>query len=311
MELAPICLFTYNRLEETKLTIEHLQKNNLAKESNIYIFSDGAKNESSFNSVQAVRQYLKTVDGFNQITVIEAAVNKGLAESIKSGVTKVISKYGTAIVVEDDLITSVNFLDYMNESLAFYKNIDDVFSISGFCPEIDKSSSEPHDAFFWGRAHSWGWATWLSCWESVDWDIKDWEEFSKDPQKVKEFNSYGTDLFGMLKKSMKGKINSWYIRFNYNQFKQGKLTVYPFKSKVINIGFTEEATHCDTYNRNKIVFDRSVNNDFSLPKVLEIKLSIRKQLFNYKSIRYRIIGKLLTYAMKLGILKQRTKGLIK
>ncbi len=128
---------------------------------------------------------------------------------------------------------------------------------------------------------------------------------------MKAFNSYGSDLFGMLKKSMLGKISSWYIRFNYSQFIQGRLTVYPFKSKVINVGFMGGATNCDTYNRNSVLFDQSDQTVFVMPTITETDPDIRRQLLKYKSVYYRIIGKVLTYLMKSKIIKQRTKGLVK
>jgi len=111
----------------------------------------------------------------------------------------------------------------------------------------------------------------------------------------------------MLKKSMLGKINSWYIRFTYNQFKQDKLTVYPFESKVINIGFMDSATHCDTYNRNKVMFDSTLKKEFSLPIEFFIDPKIRKQLYKYKSLTHRATGKILTFCMRLGLIKQRTQ----
>jgi hypothetical protein len=310
-KMAPICLFTYNRLVETRLTIESLKCNYLAMDSELTIFSDGPKNEDSIKAVQDVRNYLKTITGFKNITIIERDMNFGLAKSIITGVTQVINDFGSVIVLEDDLITSKNFLSFMNQSLKYYKYIDKVFSVSGFCLEIDKPNNLSNDAFFWGRAHSWGWATWDDRWATVDWSIADWSDFKHDRKRIKEFNSYGTDLFGMLRKSMLGKINSWYVRFNYNQFKQARLTVYPFESKVVNIGFTDSATHCDTYNRNSVLFDQSGKIDFEMPEVTEIVPSIRTQLFKYKSISYRIVGKLLTYLMKLRIIKQRVKGLVK
>jgi hypothetical protein len=311
MEYSPICLFVYNRLSETMRTAEALRNNFLASESNLFIFSDGWKNELSKEDVLSVRGFIKSIEGFKSITIIESNTNKGLAMSIISGVTGVISEHGSAIIVEDDLITSNNFLTFMNTSLTTYKEKKRIFSVSGFCLEIDKPISHSADAFFWGRAHSWGWATWTDRWATVDWSIEDWDEFSSDRKRVKEFNSFGTDLYGMLKKSMLGKINSWYIRFNYSQFSQNGLTVYPFKSKVFNIGFTESATHCDTYNRNSVIFDRSGNRSFEMPVNMEIDPDIRKQLFRYKSLNYRIIGKLLTYLLKFKIIKQKTTGLIK
>jgi hypothetical protein len=47
----------------------------------------------------------------------------------------------------------------------------------------------------------------------------------------------------MLKSQMIGKIDSWAIRWCYNQFKYNRYTIYPTKSKLINNGFDEKGTH--------------------------------------------------------------------
>ena len=116
--LAPICLFTYNRIDELKLTIKALQQNFLAVESDLVIFSDGGKDENSWEKVNHVRQYLRSVSGFRSLEIVESPNNKGLANSIITGVSSVTEKQQKVIVLEDDLITSTNFLDYMNQCLS-------------------------------------------------------------------------------------------------------------------------------------------------------------------------------------------------
>lgn len=68
--LAPIVLFVYNRPDHTKQTVEALQKNELAKESELFIYSDEAKNEEARKSVDEVRTFIDAVDGFKKVTVI-------------------------------------------------------------------------------------------------------------------------------------------------------------------------------------------------------------------------------------------------
>src|SRR5690606_5372017 len=155
-ELSPICLFTYNRLYETKQTVDSLKKNNLAKESVLYIFSDGWKNENSKISVQAVRNYLDTITGFKEIYVIKNSINKGLAKSITDGVSKVLDLFETVIVLEDDIITSPNFLDFMNQALFFYSGDKSIQTISGYTPLVKLKE----DNFKFDRPFPWGWATW-------------------------------------------------------------------------------------------------------------------------------------------------------
>ncbi|WP_141089548.1 glycosyltransferase, partial [Campylobacter concisus] len=101
--LAPIVLFVYNRLDHTKQTIEALQKNEISNKSDLFIYSDAAKNEESKQKVADVREYIKSINGFKNITIIEREKNYGLANSIIDGVTKIVNEYGKVIVLEDDL----------------------------------------------------------------------------------------------------------------------------------------------------------------------------------------------------------------
>ena len=80
--LAPICLFTYNRLSETQQTVNKLQANYIANNSDLYIFSDGPKNDTDEKKITIVRDYIKNINGFKSIHIIESKSNQGLANSI-------------------------------------------------------------------------------------------------------------------------------------------------------------------------------------------------------------------------------------
>ena len=165
---APVCLFTYNRLEETRKTLEALSANYLAKESDLIVFSDGAKSDDDVEKVEAVRAYLKTLSGFKSINISEAGSNNGLASSIISGVTEVLKDRKKVIVLEDDLISAPNFLDFMNQALDFYKDEQEIFSISGYTMDLDSLSKHNKDYYLNYRASSWGWATWDDRWKEID-----------------------------------------------------------------------------------------------------------------------------------------------
>jgi hypothetical protein len=153
-ELAPICLFVYSSLEETKLTVESLRKNILASKSELFIFSDGSKNIDFLAKVVAVRKYIHTIEGFAKVTIYESDENLGLSNSIISGVTKIISVFDKVIVLEDDLILSENFLCYMNQSLSFYREVKRVLSVSGYSFHLRYHKSYNYDVAFSLRASS-------------------------------------------------------------------------------------------------------------------------------------------------------------
>ena len=179
--LSPIVLFVYNRLEHTKRTVGALKKNKLAKESQLYIFSDAPKNDEAVPMVKQVRKFIKKVDGFKKVEIIERNKNFGLANSIITGVTEVINKHGKVIVLEDDIVTSPAFLVYINRLLEVYKNNKKIYAITGYNQpsRIMKIPKDyPYDVYFHPRAASWSWGTWKDRWNKADWEVKDFEKFS-------------------------------------------------------------------------------------------------------------------------------------
>ena len=243
---APVVLFVYNRLDHTMNVIDSLSKNLGACDTDLYVFSDAAKTENGQDKVNAVRGYIRKTDwrnGFKKVTIVEAEENKGLAKSIIGGVTKILEEYGKVIVVEDDLVLSKYFLDYMNGALDYYKDVEDIWAISGYSFPLKSLKKYPHDVFYSYRGCSWGWATWLDRWEKTDWEVKYYPKLMSDKEWQKRFNRGGADLTGMLGMQMEGKINSWAIRWVFTQSNLGMYTVYPKNSYILNDGCDGSGTH--------------------------------------------------------------------
>jgi hypothetical protein len=278
--LAPIVLFVYNRPNHTMQTIEALQKNELASESELFIYSDEAKDDDARESVDKVRKYIGNIDGFKKVTVIKREINWGLANSIIDGVTNTINKYKKIIVLEDDLVTNKYFLKFMNEGLDLYEKDNQVASIHGYIYPID---SLP-DNFFIKGADCWGWATWENKWDIFEPDGKKLlkELTVKNLAKEADFNdSYG--FTKMLKDQINGNNNSWAIRWYMSAFLKNMVTLYPGQSYVQNIGFDSQGTHCGKSD----IFNINLNTDFIFQKIkTNENPEIRKKIeFYFKSIK--------------------------
>jgi len=291
MSLAPIVIFTYKRLETLKSAIDALKKNILASESELIIFSDAALNEKDKQPVANVREYIRNIQGFKTITIYESSENKGLAMSIIDGVTKVVDKFGKIIVLEDDLIVSSNFLSFMNQSLDYFQDKMTVFSVAGYTTPINKPKG---DIYFTMRASSWGWATWRNRWNNVDWSIKEYQALKKDKRFKVSFNRMGSDMYKMLNDQIEGRINSWAIRWCFDQYLRQAFTVYPTISKVINIGTGGDATHTkDKFNRFRTNLDKSENTEFKLNPKIELDEYYLRQFCRQFSVLTRIKYRLL------------------
>ena len=162
MQIAPIALFVYNRPRHVRYCIESLQKNFLADKSELFIFSDGAKDCGQEKNVRSVREYIRNIQGFKRLHIVEQPENKGLASNIISGVTDLVEKYGRVIVLEDDLIVSPWFLTFMNEALETYKDEENIVNVNG---HLLKGKEPFPETFLLSFANSWGWGTWKRGWD--------------------------------------------------------------------------------------------------------------------------------------------------
>lgn len=300
-QIAPVLLFTYKRLDTLKETVGKLKDNQLADESELYVFSDAAKYEKDRETINEIRAFIKTIKGFKSVYIYEAETNMGLAKSIINGVSKVFEKHDQLIVLEDDLSTSPNFLSFMNAALMKYKNEKNAFSVSGYSFNLGSASQKnDDDAYFLNRGWSWGWATWKDRWLQIDWEVKDYSTFSGDQVLRRDFAKGGSDLNSMLDKQMKGELDSWAIRWFYWQFKCKGLTLYPKTSKVFNNGFDKDATHTNGAVRRYLpLFDSEGKIDFRLPSVVEVDAYYQRRFSEKMGIRARILSKLETLFLKI------------
>lgn len=287
MNLAPIVLFVYNRPWHTRQTVEALQQNELAVESELYIYSDGSKNEDVKPRVEEVREYIKTITGFKNVTIIEREENWGLAASIIEGVTEIVNKYGKIIVLEDDLVTSKFFLKFMNESLEYYKDQKKVWHISGWNYPID--SKGLGDTFFWRVMNCWGWATWADRWIYYKRNPSEIaSEFTK--KDIYNFNIDGSQNFwSQVNDNITGKLKTWAIFWYATIFKHNGLCLNPSRSFVENIGQDATGENCRYLMYSNILNDID-KWEFNL-RLVESKLAIDylKKKYSNKSLIKKII----------------------
>ena len=288
MNLSPIVMFVYNRPWHTQKTIEALRNNELASESELFIYADNAKNKKINNQVLKVRKYIKKIEGFKNVTIIEREKNWGLSKSIIDGVTKVINKYGRVIVMEDDLVVSPYFLMYMNASLCKYVDEVKVIQIAGYMFPLNIDINE--DALFLPLTSSWGWASWKRAWDLFDINATSYEQLKNDSLLRERFNLNGAyDYYSMLENQLDGKIDSWAIRFYLTSFLSNSLILYPRETLVINNGFDGTGTH-GIQNNNLNSF-ASTNNHKPNTKLFPKKIRLSRSWGSINQKLFKIFAK--------------------
>lgn len=289
MQKAPVVVFVYKRLDKTKKCLEALEENHGAEETEVFIFSDGAKGTEDRNAVQEVRDFLEWYEkkhSFKSLTVCLRETNWGLARSIIYGVTEIISQYGKAIVVEDDLITSRDFLDFLNGALEYYADSKKIGEISAFTYPLKGLETYEEDIYITRKADCWGWATWKDRWELADWEMKSYPIYRKKGMQ-KEFEKLQKGIHKMLRMQMKGELDSWAVRWCYSLFMKEMLTVYPKVSRTRNIGFDGSGVHCGVTDHDYRIYDGTGTCVF---KDLDVESELEREaaVFEYVSLAQKV-----------------------
>lgn len=254
---APLVLFAYNRPDHLRRTLDSLRQNPLAAQSLLCAFSDGPKTAADAPAVAAVRKILRKTSGFSGVEIEETPENRGLAASVIRGVTRVLETHGRAIVLEDDLEFSTDFLAFMNAALGAYADRADVFSVSGYLYPIPLPPDYAPDVLLLPRASSWGWATWRDRWEKADWTVSEFPELLKNPAARQPLLRGGDDLWPMLQKQQRGLVSSWAVRWSLAHARHGGYGVYPRASKVRNTGADGSGTHTGSTRRYEVALSET------------------------------------------------------
>jgi hypothetical protein len=247
MNPAPIVLFVYNRPYHTLQTLKSLKENELANKSRLFIYSDGPKEnsgEENRKKIEEVRKMVRAERWCEDVHVIESDVNKGLAKSITEGVSEIVNRFGTIIVLEDDMVTSPYFLKFMNDALETYRDEHDVVSVTGYQFPVKEKMAE---TFFLKGTYCWGWATWQRAWKLFTSDAAALLKEIEDKNLSFDFDFYGTHHYTqMLRETAERKNDSWALPWYAATFLKNKLTLLPGRSLVQNIGTDASGTHGDT-----------------------------------------------------------------
>ncbi len=241
MNRAPVALFVYNRPRHTQRVLDALKQNPEARDSDLFVFSDAPKEPTAADAVAEVRRLCCAADGFRSNTFVARQENLGISRSIITGVTELVRRFGTIIVLEDDLVPSLNFLRYMNAGLNRYRHADEVISVHAYSYPVKQHLPE---TFFLRVADCWGWGTWT----------RGWEMFEADGARLlselrKRGLTHAFDLDGhypytrMIQRQVDGEIDSWAILWYAATFLTGKLSLYPGQSQIQNIGADGTGAH--------------------------------------------------------------------
>ena len=287
MSCAPIVLFIYNRPSHTRQTLEALSANTLADQSDLYVFADGPKDNTTSETLEKIRQTRQVAHSrqwCKSVTVIESDKNKGLAASIISGVTEICKKYGKVIVLEDDIVTGKYFLEFMNAALDKYQDEKNVWHITGWRDPV--KNVKQGDSYFYPTMDCWSWATWADRWQYFKKDVSYYQNVFTNKMKF-HFNIEGSEPgnWNQIEDNASGKINTWAIFWYATLFLKNGLCLAPTKSLVRNIGLDNSGVHCGE-SPKQIIRDSIDFRVENFPKKIEITQGeYKKNVKFFKNLR--------------------------
>ncbi|APD89134.1 hypothetical protein BM524_04520 [Alteromonas mediterranea] len=274
MSLAPVIVFAYNRRKHLMKTIHALAKCELAVKSRVIVMMDGPKLQEDKYIQERILYDLEHVNGFASLEVRCKEKNVGLEQNISTGISAIMAECGRAIVLEDDILVSPQFLLFMNNALKVYENEKRVWHISGWNFPIQ--TTDLPSCFLWRTALGWGWATWADRWQHYKREpealIQRWDQID-----IEEFNLYGSyNFWDQVLKNASGQIHTWAVFWYGTIFEHGGLCLNPTKAMTTNIGFDGTGTH-DAGTEFTIDYDPDI--DYAQPG-LPTDLSENRKVVN-------------------------------
>lgn len=284
----PIAFFAYKRHEHTRNALIALQNNSGFDPSLLHVFCDGARKPQDVPFVERTRKIIRDTVS-SETTIVCRTENWGLSKSIIAGTDALTKQYGTVIVLEDDLITSPQFLSYMTRGLDLYAQNEQVMQISGHM--FPTSIPSKDDAVFLPFSTSWGWATWKRAWDHFDPDMTQLRLLDEDRRLRRRFDLNGSfPYYKMACKQRRGKIDSWAIRWYLSMFFRNGLALYPRHTLVSNTGFDGTGVHCPSSHEAQELRDTVLNQ---FPDV-KVDPQVQAAVFRHLKRRSRLSYKLFT-----------------
>lgn len=307
MVLAPVVVFAYDRPDHLSQTLAALAANDLAGESVLYVYCDGAREWGGEEnqtvkgqgphvakryglmhcSEEAYEAYLKRVDstrrvarrqtGFKEVHVVEREKNIGLADNIVGAVTEIVNQYGRVIAFEDDVVCTRGCLTYLNDALELYKDDEKVMHVSAWM--YPNKGQFPTTFFYDSPYPAGGWATWKRAWQHYNPDTADHVAYWQD--KWEAFDIEGEDyLSRQLIGNLNGTLKTWYVKWYSSMRRMNGLCLYPGTAMSNNIGW-------DNSGETSLANTRyNVPNPAEYTKVERVPIERNQKAFHYIRVWY-------------------------
>jgi hypothetical protein len=279
MNPAPVAIFIYRRPEHVRATLTSLLQCREVDDSPIVVFGDGPRSADQMDDVALARKVAQDLLG-TRARYCFGQSNRGLSASITTGVASLLAAHDRVIVIEDDLVFSPNFLEYMNAALDRYAGVERVMHVSGHMFDVPELAGRT-EALFLPYTSSWGWGTWRRAWRHYDPAATGWQRLKSDRALRRAFNIGGAiDYSSMLERQMGGVGDSWAIRWYWSVFSAGGLSLFPPRTLVKNTGMDGSGTHGRGWVRRFHAASEPACSTLALPDGIEVDAATYRHVRN-------------------------------
>lgn len=302
MFATPVLFIVFNRPEETRQVFEVIRQKAPAY---LYIAADGPRDDKAGEKelCEQVRQIVAAIDWPCEVKTFFREQNAGCRKAVSEAITWFFSKVEQGIILEDDCLPDESFFDYCQELLEKYKDDESIISIGG--TNLGYPFNGNHSYAFARFMNMWGWATWKRSAKLVDYNMEHWKtmpfknlflqkKLQKDIFKL-DYNwiKFWKNYFSL---TASGAMDTWDYQWIFTQLLYNKLSVFPARNLIKNIGFSDLATH--TFDSQHPVTKLSLQS-MVFPLIDPVKVAvddfyetnfIKKIWFSYKKDSlYRIL----------------------
>lgn len=251
---APVLFLVFNRPDTTRMVFDAIR---LAKPSRLYVAVDGARSDrpGEAEKVDQVKRIVRAVDWPCVVKKLYRDSNKGCKHAVSEAISWFFENEEMGIILEDDCLPDPTFFAFCDTLLERYRHDDRIMAICG--TNLANTDQIKDSYYFSGVPHIWGWASWSRVWQEYDVEMSDLDEVCNSDAAKSHFPKHIWQYWkGFFRDVKGGLVNTWDVQFSYLAIKSGRLSVFPRRNLISNIGFRADATHTtgDSLLANRVVY---------------------------------------------------------
>jgi hypothetical protein len=262
---SPVVYFIYKRHNVIRQVLTVLQE---AKPKIMYVISDAGNTEIDIEAISQSRSIVNEMVNWHcKLEFIKLDENLGPYRIWNYAVDLIFKTHDRAIILEEDILPSLDYFRFMDEVLEKYKDDSHVYFISGMNFLGKYPVNQEVSYFFVNSATTWGMATWKRTYEKF---IRNFSDLDT-PYYNQVILSYldrigGAGWFGHLKLAQSKELThnnsmEFYLMGINDNLLYNSLAIVPASNLVRNIGNTSDSENSD----DSKILPKSMRKVFEIP----------------------------------------------